>query len=177
MITRILNGLFILFIFKIYSSLNASIGLILVALVAGIRPISVPNTTNIISDIKTINIDTDGLISIASEPCPKKESKAIKIQPPEIIPNIPAMIVRKTASKTICLLISKGVAPNALLTPISLVLSLTVIKSMFPIAKTPAIRVAIPTNQVKNCRPLKKPVSCKNLSPKLKLPKARLSFG
>ena len=86
-------------------------------------------------------------------------------------------MVIKTASTTICLLISKGVAPNALRTPISFVRSFTVINKMFPIANTPAIKVAIPTNQVKNCIPVKKPVIFLNSFPKLKLPKARLSSG
>lgn len=58
--------------------------------------------TNIISDIKTIKIDTDGLTRVDSGPCPNKLFIAIKIHPPEIIPKIPAIIVRKTASKTIC---------------------------------------------------------------------------
>jgi len=105
--------------------------------------------TNIIRDIKTIKIDTDGLTRVDSGPCPNKLFIAIKIHPPEIIPKIPAIIVRKTASKTICLLISNGVAPRARLIPISFVRSFTVISNMFPMAKTPAINVAIPTNQVK----------------------------
>ena len=71
----------------------------LVALPAGIKPISVPNITSIIRDINTTNMDTDGFTNVASAPCPKKLSKAIKIHPPDIIPNIPAMVVKKTASK------------------------------------------------------------------------------
>ena len=43
------------------------------------------------------------------------------------------LMVKKIDSKTICLFISKGVAPIALLIPISLVLSLTVINNIFPI--------------------------------------------
>jgi hypothetical protein len=58
-------------IFKNYSSLNASIGFTCVALVAGIRPISVPKITNIINDINTIKMDTDGLTKTDSDPSPK----------------------------------------------------------------------------------------------------------
>ena len=65
-----------------------------------------------------------------------------------MIPKIPAMIVKKIDSITICLFISKGVAPIALLIPISFVLSLTVINKIFPMANTPAIKVAMPTNPV-----------------------------
>ena len=93
------------------------------------------------------------------------------------MPKIPAIIVKNIDSSTICLLISNGVAPIALLMPISFVLSFTVISNIFPIANTPAINVAIPTNQVKNCIPFKKPSNLSNNSPRLKLPKARLSSG
>ena len=153
------------------------IGFILVARFAGIRPISVPNTTNIITAIKTTIIGTDALIKTESGPLPKAESIAIKIQPPLMIPKIPAIIVKKIDSITICLFISKGVAPIALLMPISFVLSFTVISRIFPMANTPAIKVAIPTNQVRNCIPIKKPSNLSNNSPRLKLPKARLSSG
>ena len=93
----------------------------LVALLAGINPINVPNTTNITTAIKTTTIGTDALIKIESGPLPKAESIAIKIQPPVIIPKIPAIIFKKIDSITICLFISKGVAPIALLMPISFV--------------------------------------------------------
>ena len=66
----------------------------LVALLAGINPINVPNTTNIITAMKTTNIGTDALIKIESGPLPKAESIAIKIQPPVMIPKIPAIIVK-----------------------------------------------------------------------------------
>ena len=42
----------------------------LVALFAGINPIRVPKSTNIITAIKTTNIDTDALIRIESGPLP-----------------------------------------------------------------------------------------------------------
>ena len=87
-------------------------GLILVALNAGISPIIVPNTTNTNKAIKTTAIETDALINVASSPCPHALSIAIRIHPPVIIPKIPETKVKKTASTTICLLISKGVAPS-----------------------------------------------------------------
>ena len=56
--------------FFIYSSLNASIGLIIVALVAGINPINDPKTTRIIKETKTINIETDAFTNTESGPWP-----------------------------------------------------------------------------------------------------------
>lgn len=139
-----------------YSSLNASIGLILVALFAGIKPIKVPKTTNIITAKNTIGMDTDGFTKKGVSAVDCCASISINIKPPDTIPKTPDVIVSAKASKIICLLISKGVAPKALRIPISLVRSFTVISSIFPIAKTPAINVAIPTNQVRNCIPVKK---------------------
>ena len=57
-----------------YSSLKASIGLILVALNAGINPINVPKTIKITNAIKTTAIDTDAFTNTASRPCPKRLS-------------------------------------------------------------------------------------------------------
>ena len=123
----IFTVLFILLIF--YSSLNASIGLILVALNAGISPISVPRVTRRSWAIKTTAIDTEAFTSVTSSPCPHALFAAINIHPPEMMPNNPARRVKNTASTTIWRLISKGVAHKARLTPISLVRSLTVINN------------------------------------------------
>ena len=50
-------------------------GLILVALFAGINPIKVPNTTSIITEINTTSIGTDAFIKTESGPLPKAESR------------------------------------------------------------------------------------------------------
>jgi len=161
----------------VYSSLNASIGLILTAVCAGIIPIKVPNTISVNAAIIITGISTVGFNNTDSSPFPKKVSTNINITPPEIIPKAPAMLVKNTDSKIICLFISQGLAPKALLIPISLVRSLTVINNIFPIAKTPAIKVAIPTNQVRNCIPNKNSVIFANIFPKFIPPNALLSFG
>jgi len=57
--------------------------------------------------------------------------------------------------------------------PISFVRSFTVINKILPIAITPAIKVEIPTNQVKNFKPVTKPLILPNISPKFAEPKAR----
>jgi hypothetical protein len=82
----------------VYSSLNASIGLILVALNAGIKPINVPKITNKVRAINTTAIDTEAFTITASSPCPNAESNQIKIQPPDMIPSSPATSVKNTAS-------------------------------------------------------------------------------
>ena len=48
---------------------------------------------------------------------------------------------------------------------------------IFPMAKTPAIKVAIPTNQVRNCIPVKKPVNFAISFPRFTLPNALSSSG
>ena len=67
-----------------------------------------------------------------------------KIKAPSIIPIVPAIIVRNTDSNIICFLIWFGLAPIALLIPISFVRSFTDINKIFPIPITPASIVAIP---------------------------------
>ena len=57
---------------------------------------------------------------------------------PSMIPIIPASMVRNTDSISICALTWDGLAPRALLIPISFVLSLTEIKRIFPIPITPS---------------------------------------
>ena len=84
-----------------YSSLKASIGLILTALSAGISPISVPKVTIVINAPNTIAKGTVGFVKGKSS----KPEVPIFItnskKAPTIIPIIPAIIVRKTDSNTI----------------------------------------------------------------------------
>ena len=56
------------YLLLIYSSLNASIGFILVALNAGINPIKVPKITSIISATNPTAMDTDAYTIAASGP-------------------------------------------------------------------------------------------------------------
>ena len=70
------------------------------------------------------------VISIVNALIPAKTNE------PRIIPKIPAIIVKKTDSNIICTRTSPGVAPRALLTPSSLVLSLTEISNILPIPIT-----------------------------------------
>ena len=70
-----------------------------------------------------------------------------KTKDPSMIPITPANVVKNTDSKIIWDLTSLGVAPKALLIPISLVLSLTEISNIFPIPMTPAKIVVIPTTR------------------------------
>ena len=79
---------------------------------------------------RMIGILTVGFIKVGSGPEPKNVSIKNKTNPPKIIPNIPATVVKKTDSRTTCLLISTGVAPIARLIPISLVRSFTVINKI-----------------------------------------------
>ena len=96
---------------------------------------------------------------------------------PKIIPIIPARTVKNTDSKMICDLTSEGVAPSALLIPISLVRSLTEISNILPIPITPANIVAIPTTSDKKVSPLAKFIVFLNTSPRLNPPIARSSSG
>ena len=77
----------------------------------------------------------------------------------------------------ICDLTSDGVAPRALLIPISFVLSLTEINKIFPIPITPAIIVAIPTIRDKKVKPLAKFIVFLKISPKLNPAIALSSLG
>ena len=72
-------------------------------------------------------------------------------------PSNPDESVMTTLSSKIWFLTSEGFAPRALLIPISLVLSFTVINRMFEIAITPARIVNVPTMIVKSCIPDKNP--------------------
>src|SRR5690606_2155205 len=92
-------------------------------------------------------------------------------------PTNPAKVVKTMASKRICRLTIVGVAPRARRTPISWVLSLTVIKRMLLMAITPARRVSIPTIREKPCRTMVKALILLNISDMLKLPMARSSLG
>ena len=94
-----------------------------------------------------------------------------------MIPITPASIVKNTDSKMIWDLTSAGVAPKALLIPISLVLSFTEISNIFPIPIIPAKIVAIPTTNDKNVRPLAKFIVFLKISPKLNPPIALSSLG
>ena len=86
-------------------------------------------------------------------------------------------MVKKTDSVIIWFLICPGVAPNALLIPISLVLSFTEINKIFPIPITPARIVAIPTISERKDKPSTKlTVSLKTL-PRLNAPNASSSSG
>ena len=49
---------------------------------------------------KTIGIDTDEFTNVASGPCPKSESISIRIKPPDMIPNTPAINDNNIASST-----------------------------------------------------------------------------
>ena len=88
-----------------YSSLNASIGLILIAFSAGINPIIVPSP---IIKNKAPNINLIGTVAFFNGTS-SKFSVAIliiyKTNAPIIIPIIPAIIVKNTDSKIICFLI------------------------------------------------------------------------
>ena len=85
--------------------------------------------------------------------------------------------VKNTDSKTICFLMSFGVAPSALRIPISLVLSFTEISKIFPIPIMPARMVAIPIINEINDIPLAKFLILVNKAPRLKPPTACLSSG
>ena len=60
-------------------------GLILVALKAGIKPINVPNMTSIMRATKITDIDTEAFTNVASSPCPHTRSMTIKIHPPRLL--------------------------------------------------------------------------------------------
>ena len=116
----------------------------LIAFSAGINPINVPNPV-IISKAPSINlIGTVAFVNGTSSKFWVAKLIIYKINAPKIIPIIPAINVKNTDSKTICLRMSLGVAPSALRIPISLVLSFTEISKIFPIPITPARIVAIP---------------------------------
>ena len=64
-------------------------GLSLVALKAGIKPIIDPNNTNKARATNTTAMETDALTRVASSPCPQTLSMTIRIQPPVMMPKIP----------------------------------------------------------------------------------------
>ena len=76
-------------------------GLTLVALKAGIKPINVPNNTNKARATNTTAMETDALTRVASSPCPQTLSMTIRIQPPVMMPKMPESKVKNTASTTI----------------------------------------------------------------------------
>ena len=141
-----------------YSSRNASIGLILTALCAGIKPIKVPKLIIMNNTPKMYGMGTVGLAyGNPSEGPEVKALMAAKTAAPKMIPIMPAMSVKKTDSKIICIRTSEGVAPMALRIPNSLVRSFTDINKMFPMPITPAIMVASPTIKDKKVSPLENP--------------------
>ena len=90
-----------MFVLINYSSLNASIGLILTALSAGISPISVPSVIIVINAPNTIARGTVGFVKGKSSKFAVPIFITNNKKAPTIIPIIPAIIVKKTASKTI----------------------------------------------------------------------------
>ena len=96
---------------------------------------------------------------------------------PKIIPIKPARTVKNTDSRIIWDLTSLGVAPKALLIPISFVLSLTEISKILPIPITPASIVATPTTRDKNVKPFAKFMVFLKISPRLNPAIALSSLG
>ena len=92
---------FIISYLVIYSSLRASIGLILTALSAGIKPINVPSVIIVINAPETIVIGTVGFVNGKSSKPDVPILIINKRKAPTIIPIIPAIMVRKTDSSTI----------------------------------------------------------------------------
>ena len=129
-------------------------GLTLTAIWAGINPIKVPRTIIIDKAPKIYSSGTVGFEYGKSVKSWVAILIANKINVPNIIPIIPARTVKKTDSINICVLTWAGLAPRALLIPISFVLSFTEISNILPIPITPARIVAIPTTKERNVSPV-----------------------
>ena len=117
------------------------------AFCAGIKPANNPDTIRMVKAIITTPMFTDGLANIMSEvsiPSKILFTTANKTEA-NTIPAIPEIIVKKIDSNNICDLIAHGVAPRALLIPISFVLSFTTINIMLLIPITPESNTKIPT--------------------------------
>ena len=84
-----------------YSSLNASIGLILMALCAGISPINVPKVTNAATAPSAMVVFTVGFTNGIPSPSVRVALIIINIPPANMIPRIPATRVKNTDSKII----------------------------------------------------------------------------
>src|SRR6218665_256046 len=130
-----------------YSSLSATIGLILAALYAGKNPAKAPamtNKTNVVvaTPKSTCGFRKYSLLIIG--PANSSNNKLIKN------PIKPAMVVIKIDSCKIILTMENGEAPSAFLIPISLVRSLTIISMMLLTPTTPAMIVQMPTHQKNN---------------------------
>ncbi|MCY1246134.1 hypothetical protein D9M72_593400 [compost metagenome] len=86
-------------------------------------------------------------------------------------------MVKNIDSDNICPLIAPGVAPKALLIPISFVRSLTTISMIFEIPITPEIKTNVPTKYAITFKILNKLCTLLNCSYKSKFPTALSSVG
>src|SRR5690606_16168243 len=166
-----------LFICVDYSSLNASMGLIFTALLAGKSPMSTLSPTINKNEMMNWGMLIMGFTNGKSSPLPHMEFMMDNIPTEMAKPTSPANAVNTMASNTIWRLTILGVAPSALLTPISWVLSFTVIKRILLMAITPAKSVKMPTKNENPWSTVVNALILLNISDISKLPMARSSFG
>ena len=140
-----------------YLSLIASIGLMRIALMAGMAPAALPKMRNTAIIHSALSNETWKFIALGSNisACaPIIFVATCKMPTAKQMPAMPAMLVSMALSAKICAIIDLGVAPMARRMPNSFVRYFTIIHMMLPTPMMPAISELKPTKSRRKSTPL-----------------------